>query len=445
MPFRKGASVELINGGSGDVSAKMKLGVSRPANDISGLRYFHANWSVSEATGAEARPHTVVDVKGNGHYAGCSLGLQSGQQGWLILEGDETIRVDGERHPSHLGTGLEDYFNDCWYYMNGLRQRPWHGLLEFVPYRSHQYRFHVTDAIPFKKSFHMTFERGHASQVPARFESVAYWYADTPLEVASFVPYTVDCRACGVAEGEMMAALISLERAKRYVDAARVCRGFVQEHERSSFRDAIAAREVLYRDLAGRGAVSDGFGLAESSPTLALAKAVAGLKGQSGQAMVGFQSSTKGRMFLDGELIAETSNHLDYVGRILDLSPGTHMLSIEIEPSGYERWLLATVGSPWSVRGRVDDPEFYKEGWEAFLSKPAGWPLPELQQAVVSVNTWPGTAGLPRPPYVAFRPNMLVGMQSGDLMLVGADPHQRTKRVYLTKSFEWPGESDGSE
>lgn len=443
MPFRNGASVELLNGGGYPLFAKVRVGVLRVPMADEDIRYFHASWSVSEATGGEKRPHTILDVEGDGHYVGCSLSVESRHQSWLILEGDETIRVDGEKKPSHLGTGLEDYFNDCWYYVHGLRDHAWHGLLEFVPYRSHQYRFHNVDAIPFRKSFDMRFERGQGGQIPARMESVAYWYADKPQEASPFVPYTVDCRACGMAEGEMMAALISLERAKRYRDAARLTRGFIEQHPDSPFRDAILAREALYRDLAGEELLandSGALGLTSSSPTAAVARSVAGLKGLATRALVGFQSATKGRLYLDGELIADAPNHFDYVGKIVELSPGPHMLSIEVEPSGHERWLLATVGSPWLVRGGVDDAGFYKTGWHGYLAKPAGWPEPEREPAATSVKMWPGTAGLPRPPYIAFRPNMLAGMQSGDLMIIGGDPGQMTKRVYLTKTFEWPGE-----
>ena len=442
MPFRNGASVELLNGGGGPISVRVKVAVSRAPVDED-IRYFHANWSVSEAGGGEKRPHTILDVEGDGHYVGCSLGVESRHQSWLILEGDETIRVDNEKKPSHLGTGLEDYFNDCWYYLHGLRDHVWHGLLEFVPYRTHQYRFHNVDAIPFRNSFNMTFERGQEGQIPARFESVAYWYSDTPQKVAAFVPYTVDCRTCGVAEGELMSALFSLERAGRYTDAASLCRQYAEDYSKSAFRDSVVAREGFYQDLAGESPLAGrdtAIGLDPSSPAVALSKAVTALRGQVTQALVGFQPSAKGKLYLDGKLIAEAGSHLDYVGKIADLSPGEHLLAVELEPSGHERWVLATVGSPWFALGGSGDSAFYDQGWSAYLSQPAGWPLPKRHSTVEHVKMWPGTAGLPRPPYVAFRPSMLVGMQSGDLMIVGSDPNQRTKRVYLTKSFEWPAE-----
>jgi len=448
MPFRDGASIELLNGGGGPVAAKMKVGISRVPHGDKEIRYFHANWSVSEAAGGEVRPHSVLDVTGNGHYVGCSLGVESRHKSWLILEGDETIRVDGEKHPSHLGTGLEDYFNDCWYYLHGLRDHLWHGLLEFVPYRTHQYRFHNVDAIPFRKSFNMTFERGQGGQIPARLESVAYWYCDAPQEATPFVPYTVDCRMCGVAEGDLMSTLFTLERANRYADASVLCRQFVQDNPKSAYGESVAAREMFYEDLAGKKPLQKGDGITRlqtNSPVAALMESMVALKNQSAQALVGFQSSTKGKLYLDGKLVAEVGNHIDYVGRTLDLMPGTHLLAVEIEPSGYERWVLVTVGSPWSALGGVCGSAFYQEGWNAYLSRPAGWPVPTRPGSATSAKMWPGTAGLPRPPYIAFRPNMLVGMQSGDLMIVGADAHQRTKRVYLTKTFEWPGGSSGDE
>jgi len=240
-----------------------------------------------------------------------------------------------------------------------------------------------------------------------------------------------------------MSALFSLERAGRYTDAASLCQQYAEDHSKSAFRDSVVAREGFYRDLAGESPLvgaAEAMELDPSSPAAALSKAVTALKGQVTQALVGFQPSTKGKLYLDGALVAEAGSHLDYMGKIVSLSPGEHLLAIEIEPSGHERWVLATVGSPWFVLGGADDPEFYDVGWHAYGSKPEGWPLPSGPEPMVQgIKTWPGS-GLPRPPYIAFRPGPVPGMQSGRVMLIGADPHQRSKRVYLTKRFEWPAE-----
>ncbi len=443
MPFKTGASVELKNAGLSQITVTLRAAVDRAPVDFGDARYFHANWTSSQASGVEARPHTVLDLRGRGHYVGCSLNVESGQQGWLVLEGDETIRVDGEKTPSHFGTGLEDYFNDCWYYLHGLRSHRWHGLLEFVPYRCHQYRFHNVDAIPFRKSFHLTFERGDANKIPARFESVAYWYADRPHAVPAFSPSAVGLESCGVSEGEAMAALFSLERASRYQDAARLCRQFVQDHPKSAFREAMVARRGFYEALSrggGEAAPVKALGAGLTRNLREQVEAVMALNSQRAHALVGFQSSTKSRLYLDGTVVADVENHLDYVGKVMKIGQGRHTLAMEVDPSGGERWVLATVGSPWYVLGGADDPAFYDSGWHAYYQKPEGWPQPSgAIPAVQAVNTWPGS-GLPRPPYVAFRPGPIPNMQAGRVMLIGADPNQRSRRVYLTKTFEWPGE-----
>jgi len=443
MPFREGALFELKNGGLSQLAVTIKVGVSALADEESkSIRYFHANWNSTQASGAERRPHTILETRGKGHYVGCGLSTESGQAGWLVLEGDETIRVDGEKTPSHLGTGLEDYFNDCWYYLHGLRSHPWHGLLEFVPYRCFQYRFHNVDAIPFRKSFDMTFERGHGSEIPARFESVAYWYQERPAAVPEFSSTAVDCSACRISEAEAMAALFSLERAGRTSDAVRLCRQFVQDHPTSSFSDTMRVRGLLYEafDLGDTNVLtSPRASELSGSPLIEQARGIVGMIDRDDRAFVGFQLSTKGKLYLDGEPIAEVAGHLDYVGKMVDLTPGRHLLAIEVEPSGHERWVLTTVGNPSWVRGGAMDKTFYEEGWQAYLDKPAEWPLRSTSNLVSAVKTWPGT-GLPRPPYVAFRPSIIPHMQAGHVMLIGADPHQRTRRVYLTKEFDWPGE-----
>ena len=443
MPFLEGALFELKNGGLSQLAVTIKVGVSPlPDEKSEPIRYFHANWSSSQASGAERRSHTILRTRGKGHYVGCALSTESGQAGWLVLEGDETIRVDGEKTPSHLGTGLEDYFNDCWYYLHGLQSHPWHGLLEFVPYRCLQYRFHNVDAIPFRKSFDMTFERGHGSEIPARFESVAYWYQDRPAAAPEFSGTAVDCSACGVSEAEAMAALFSLERAGRTRDAVRLCRQFVQDHPTSAFKDTMKMRGLLYEafDLGNTNVFTSPRATELSgSPLLEQARGVVEMMNRNDRAFVGFQLSTKGKLYLDGQPIAEVAGHLDYVGKVVDLAPGRHLLSIEVEPSGHERWVLTTVGNPSWVRGGAMDKAFYEEGWQAHLEKPTEWPLRSTTRLVSAVKTWPGT-GLPRPPYVAFRPSIVPHMQAGHVMLIGADPHQRMKRIYLTKEFEWPGE-----
>jgi len=443
MPFRNGAAIEIWNGSLSRLVVDVKAAVvpldcPAPAN----LMYFHGMWSSSQASAQEQRPHTVLDARGSGHYVGCSLGVESRQQGWLVLEGDETIRIDGEKYPSHQGTGLEDYFNDCWYYLHGLTSHPWHGLLEFIPYRSVQYRFHNVDAIPFAKSFNMTFERGHQSRVPARFESVAYWYLDEPVSAGeSLGAASIDCSRCRITEGEAMAALFSMERAGWLFDAARTCRQFAQDHPESPFNEVMGLRGLLYEALLS-GNTDEISSLRPSDfsnrALVAQAKELAGLMGQWNHAFLGFQVSSRGRLYLDGQPIAEVSGHLDYVGKRVELDEGLHTLAIEVEPSGNERWILVTVGDPSHALGGPTDAGFYDDGWAAYLGKPAGWPLPSEKETISGVKTWPGS-GLPRPPYVAFRPNVFANMQSGRVMLIGADPHQRSRRVYLTKQFNWPG------
>ena len=75
--------------------------------------YFHARYKQELPAPAEKKVYTFLDVKGRGFYVGTVLSVVQPEAGWFG-EGDERFYVDGEKEPSIIGTGSEDYFNDAW-------------------------------------------------------------------------------------------------------------------------------------------------------------------------------------------------------------------------------------------------------------------------------------------------------------------------------------------
>jgi hypothetical protein len=124
--------------------------------------------------------YVFADIKGNGHFVGVNYYVQNPTPMWYG-EGDDMFFVDGETTSSIHGTGTEDYFNTSWcpktvyttpYYGYPLVSSEETGWL----YRTHLYRFNITDPIYFKKSLKATIEHGHANTLTLDLSSVAYWY-----------------------------------------------------------------------------------------------------------------------------------------------------------------------------------------------------------------------------------------------------------------------------
>ena len=453
MPFVSGAVLEVENRGDWPMELSMSAGVTDlPAVQRTDLRYFHAAWSSSTASGEQHLPHTVLTTSGRGHYVGCSMSVESGERSYMILEGDETIRVDGETEPSHRGTGLEDYFNGAFYYFRGLDDFPWHGVLERVPYRTLQYRFHVVDAIPFRKRFEMSFERGDrmahpgsqgqitSSSVPGRIENVAYYYLSKPTAVATAGLAEIDVGRCAVSAGELMAMLFSLESANKPREAERICRQFAEDHAESSYAGVVNLRRQLYGFAAG-GSERKAYleTVANNDDTLAAQQAeqFASVEESNEVALVGFQGSTKLVAYVDGQRIGESTHYARYNCFPVHLAEGPHTLAIEVASGGRERWIQAAIsGSSARIGGKGKSDAFYEDS-VVFLTKPEGWPLPVLTQGLtVDRKRFRFEMRVPEA-YATFEPNAYVDMQSGPATIIRAHPDQMSRTLYVVRQFDW--------
>jgi len=122
-------------------------------------------------------PHTILKTGGRGRYAGCILSVVSADRSFWALESDESMFIDGKK--TWQGTGLEDYFNAGWYYGN-VFARPLHGLPIKAPFRTVQYRLHLTEPVLFDRNFELQFERGPDQASHAAYESVVFYYLEKP-------------------------------------------------------------------------------------------------------------------------------------------------------------------------------------------------------------------------------------------------------------------------
>jgi hypothetical protein len=213
MPFSRSCRIEVVNQAPGPCPAFFfQVQYLELEEQASPLR-FHAQWRREHPT-RDGVPYRVLEAAGAGHFAGMHLWMQ--KSGWWLdparmvgriqetgspvsavfpeaagmgmLEGWESIYVDGEETPSILGTGNEDYFNSGFYFSQGPYSAPHWGctVRSYLTSRCAAYRFHIADPIPFNRSIVVDMDHGYTNQVQTDYSSVAYWYQTEPH--AAFPP-----------------------------------------------------------------------------------------------------------------------------------------------------------------------------------------------------------------------------------------------------------------
>ncbi|MGD8240604.1 MAG: DUF2961 domain-containing protein [Armatimonadota bacterium] len=191
MPFARRARITVENQSSGRVWALYYyIDYDRVPKLPRPRAKFHAQYRQAYPV-IDGVDYVFAHIKGRGHYVGTVLSWWDCESGWPG-EGDDRFYVDGETTASIQGTGTEDYFSDAW----GFRQftelehgvTVWEGRSEGS--RCTAYRWHLRDAIRFRKSLRATIEHrgwairdgkwdGHAHR-DDRFSSVAFWYQVEP-------------------------------------------------------------------------------------------------------------------------------------------------------------------------------------------------------------------------------------------------------------------------
>jgi hypothetical protein len=218
MPFRKTAHLEIHN--LGPQPARVMLRVTPSAyrwTDRS--MHFGANWRVGrEVPTRPFQDWNYVNLRGKGVFVGAAFSIANPVKNWWG-EGDEKIYVDGEKFPSHFGTGSEDYYGYAW----GSNQpftHAYHDQPRCDGPANYGWtavnRWHIMDRIPFQRHFRFDMELWHwwEGRVP-EMSVMTYWYARpgiaadrmTPvpddLRVVSLPPYVAP-RVAGALEGEEM-------------------------------------------------------------------------------------------------------------------------------------------------------------------------------------------------------------------------------------------------
>jgi hypothetical protein len=197
MPFETSARLDVTNEGATPVDPLFYQVTYSELPAVEHPLRFHAQWRRQNPT-RRGSPYVILDARGRGHYVGCHLFMQN-REWWLrprlrqiifpygfghgLMEGWESIHVDGEAQASISGTGTEDYFNGAWYNLvTGRVSGPHHGctVRDLLRARVAMYRFDIPAPVPFTQSISVAIDHGFENELEGDYASVAYWYQAEP-------------------------------------------------------------------------------------------------------------------------------------------------------------------------------------------------------------------------------------------------------------------------
>jgi hypothetical protein len=197
MPYEKSCALSVEN--LGKESVKVSANVVFSSWDWTDRSmHFHANWrqerKMKTPGNGRGKKISAIDwnyltVEGKGVFVGDTLALVNRHKGWWG-EGDEKIYVDGEKFPSHFGTGTEDYYGYAWCTPKFF-ESPFHAQPRAEGPRNYgnvtNTRVRLLDDIPFTKSYHMDMEVWHWAATTVDYAVATYWYG-RPGAKANYAP-----------------------------------------------------------------------------------------------------------------------------------------------------------------------------------------------------------------------------------------------------------------
>lgn len=192
MPYKNNCKITFENIGNYNYDLSGNL-VLAPYKWQDNSMYFHSSWHqfTNIATGEnKARAGSggcedlnFVTLSGRGVYVGDAITLFNTSLGghWKSWwgEGDEKIYVDGDKFPTMIGTGSEDYYGYAW-----CEYAPFNHPYIAQPIGGGNFKFDMTvnmrfrglDAIPFTKSLKFDMELWHWTKTKMNFAPITFYY-----------------------------------------------------------------------------------------------------------------------------------------------------------------------------------------------------------------------------------------------------------------------------
>ena len=180
MPFKENAMFELVAMTREDAEFEIEF-TTIDYRWTENTMYFHAGWKAD--FDVPTRPmfdYNYLTVEGKGVFGGVAFFIDNPVKDWWG-EGDEKIYVDGEKFPSHFGTGTEDYYGFAWCcpdrFTHAYHAQPrCDGPGNYG--RTSVNRFHIIDRIPFNNHFKFDMELWHWNdKCKVNMALCAYYYA----------------------------------------------------------------------------------------------------------------------------------------------------------------------------------------------------------------------------------------------------------------------------
>jgi hypothetical protein len=197
MPFASRAHIEILN--EGDHPAALNWKISHAplpdAQPIANLTRLHVKWhrdAFRPSRDDRFPDWTLLTTQGRGRYVGTHLHVYDSFSGWWG-EGDEKFFIDGEKFPSTFGTGSEDYFGYAWCRPEFF-SRPYHSQPLNTNNTGHvdDNRWHISDNLPFQKSFEGCIEK-YWDETRTRYAAAVFWYL-APGGADPYLPQQVATR-----------------------------------------------------------------------------------------------------------------------------------------------------------------------------------------------------------------------------------------------------------
>ncbi|MEZ5461377.1 DUF2961 domain-containing protein [Dokdonella sp.] len=189
MPYRQGASLELVAGPALDsaVAVSGDLSVDTEPVPPSAGRFIA---SLADRC-TDAGEFELLEERGAGKIVGVAARYRAdGVATRGYLEGDERVVLDDAITPVWYGTGVEDFFDAGFYFDGGAFSSALSGASEVDPDgngTTSAYRILATDPIAYSRSIRWTQEAGYSPglPVPTCLRSVVYRYQGSrPLAVS---------------------------------------------------------------------------------------------------------------------------------------------------------------------------------------------------------------------------------------------------------------------
>lgn len=134
--------------------------------------------------------HTILDVKGRGHYLGNFLQVHTRFAGWWG-EGDLILQRDGKTITHSPGT--EDEYGACWEFGKTYSYLE-SGYLQNDRGNHRMYRWYLANPVRFQQSLKIVIQNQHDNGTPTTsdaddYTSVAYWYQEDPHSTPPLPPF----------------------------------------------------------------------------------------------------------------------------------------------------------------------------------------------------------------------------------------------------------------